>query len=133
MGDKMETLKIDIDIKDFLKVKSIIGNRARGVFSILDIKPIGCRVYSTHKGYHVYIEVFGDYNSFDLCFLQMALGLDYKRETFNFMRFRNSLDKKWNVLFSKKYDGNGNVISFETEEPKLSELLWDEINGKRTL
>ena len=127
----METLKIDIDIKDFNKVKSIISNRCRAVFNILGINPISCRVYSTARGYHVYIDIFGDYTSFDMCFLQMAVGSDYKREVFNYMRFKNNLDKKWNILFSKKLDAQGNVLSCEIEEAILSNYLWLEITKER--
>jgi len=127
----METLKLDLDIKDFQKVVSIVRNRC-AVFNILDfVKPIGCRVFSTTKGYHIYLVTDGkDLNSFDICFLQMALGSDYKRETFNFMRFRDSLDKKWNVLFESKYDGQGNLLSHEVAEPVLSDVLWKAIQER---
>lgn len=128
----MDTLKIDIDIRDFEKVRSIIKNRC-SVFKILgDVKPVGVIVRSTAKGYHLYLDVVSEkeLDSFAICFLQMALGSDYKRETFNFMRFRQSLNKDWNVLFVRKYDGNGNLLSMEKDEPVLSSLLWASINER---
>ena len=126
----METLKIDIDIKEFKTVKSIIVNRCGAVLNILSIIPLACTVYSTAKGYHIYLDVAGEFNSFDVCFLQMALGSDYKRETFNFMRFRDHLDKKWNVLFAKKYDENRNLISQEVSEETLTLVLWEAIKER---
>jgi hypothetical protein len=128
----MDTLKIDIDIRDFEKVRSIIKNRC-SVFKILgDVKPVGVIVRSTAKGYHLYLDVVSEkpLDSFALCFLQMALGSDYKRETFNYMRFRQSLSKDWNVLFMRKYDGNGVLLSMEKDEPALSSLLWASINER---
>lgn len=128
----MDTLKLDIDIKDFEKVRSIIKNRC-SVFGILgNIKPVGVEVRSTAKGYHIYLNVESEVvlDSFAICFLQMALGSDYKRETFNFMRFRQSLSKDWNVLFARKYDGNGNLLSMEKDEPALSSLLWATISER---
>jgi len=127
-GVDMEMLKLDLDIRDFEKVRSIVSRRCKAVFKILRIVPVGVRVCSTRRGYHIYLEIFGDYNSFDVCFLQMALGSDFKRETFNFYRFKNNLDKKWNVLFSEKRDEKGNVLSREVYEPALSDLLWADIS-----
>lgn len=128
----VDTLKLDIDIKDFEKVRSIIKNRC-SVFGILGgVKPTGVEVRSTMQGYHIYLQVESEetLDSFAICFLQMALGSDYKRETFNFKRFRQSLSKDWNILFVRKYDGNGNLLSMEKEEPALSSLLWASIQER---
>jgi hypothetical protein len=46
------------------------------------------------------------------------------------MRFRDSLDKKWNVLFESKYDGQGNLLSHEVAEPVLSDVLWKAIQER---
>jgi len=128
----MDTLKLDIDIRDFEKVTSIIKNRC-SVFKILgDIRPTGVEVRSTMKGYHIYLDVESvkPLDSFPVCFLQMALGSDYRRETFNFMRFRHEAGKDWNVLFKVKMDGNGVILSKEKEEPALSSLLWASISER---
>lgn len=125
----METLKIDMDIRDFEKVKNMISNKC-SVFGILgNVWPIKVEVRSTAKGYHIYMDVESKVplDSFDVCFLQLALGSDYKRETFNYMRFKDSLTRDWNMLFRVKYDGNGNLLSMEKEEPALSSLLWASI------
>lgn len=126
----MEILKMDLDIRDFEKVADIVSKRCGAVLNILKIKPDGVTVRSTARGYHIYLEVEGEYTSFDLCFLQMALGSDYKREVFNYMRFKDSLSKEWNVMFSKKMDANGTILSQEKDEPELSSRLWAKIKEK---
>ena len=135
----METLKLDLDIKDFNKVADIVSKRCGAVFMILNqtlpagtvpIKLIGAGVFSTRKGYHIYLEVEGDYTSFDVCFLQMALGSDYKRECYNFARFRNNLSKDWNILFEKKFNEKGEVVSCEQAEKELSDILMIRINER---
>lgn len=126
----MEILKMDLDIRDFEKVADIVSKRCGAVLNILKIKPAGVTVRSTARGYHIYLEVEGEYTSFDLSFLQMALGSDYKREVFNYMRFKDSLSKDWNVMFSKKMDANGTILSQEKDEPELSSRLWAKIKEK---
>lgn len=126
----MEILKMDLDIRDFEKVSDIVSKRCGAVLNILKIKPNAVTVRSTARGYHIFLEIEGEYTSFDLCFLQMALGSDYKREVFNYMRFKNSLSKDWNLLFSKKVDEKGNILSVEKEEPELSSRLWARIKER---
>jgi len=126
----LETLKLDLDISDFNKVSSIVSNRCGAVFGILNLNFCGCTVCSTGRGYHIYLIVSGEHDSFDVCFLQMALGSDYKREVHNFKRFKKSLTKEWNVLFSKKYDKNGQLTSCEQEEKELSIALSKSIQER---
>ncbi|RKZ03316.1 hypothetical protein DRQ25_17880 [Candidatus Fermentibacteria bacterium] len=122
-----ETLKLDIDIRDFRLVKKIFTQRCSFVLNVLKIWPMGLRVYSTKKGYHIYFDIKGVYTSFDICFLQLALGSDYKREVFNFKRFSEELGKEWNVLFKEKYDAKGRLLSRECAEPSLSGELFEAV------
>ena len=128
-----EVLKLDLDIKNFDIVQKIVVNRC-GVFNfaLKGIRPVGLKVASTQHGYHIYmtVECERELSNFDVCFLQMTLGSDYKRECYNYSRFIDRLDKKWNVLFSVKYDGNNNVSSLETDEPMLSAVLLKTIEER---
>lgn len=62
------------------------------------------KVYETNKGLHIYIDVYSELklNSKDICFIQLLLGSDYKRELFNWIRIRGRYRGKWNVLFINK-------------------------------
>lgn len=68
------------------------------------------KLCKTKKGFHVYLCV--DNNNLkdeDICFFQLAMGSDFKRECLNWARLRDGYlwqKQNWNVLFSKKFHLN---------------------------
>ena len=79
-------------------------------------------VYETNKGYHFYLKVKTErkLTSKDVVVLQLALGSDYKRELFNWLRVRNGrTSKKWNVLFKCKYNSKKRI----SEETKTDSAI----------
>lgn len=62
------------------------------------------RVYETVKGLHLYIDAYSQFNYSrkDICFIQLLLGSDYKREMFNWIRILGKYNGEWNVLFINK-------------------------------
>ena len=102
-------LKLDFDFKIFN-----LGEFARDFVDKLRFLQIfygiyleSIDIYETNKGYHFYLKVKTErkLNNKDIVVLQLALGSDYKRELFNWLRVRrNQKFKRWNVLFKSKYE-----------------------------
>lgn len=91
-------LKLDIDIKKIPwkrmgAVKNICGLR-------FDFE--NSSIHRTRKGFHLRLALLGEYTDAEVCFLQLALGSDYHRESLNYMRVKKG-EKNWNVLFSQKF------------------------------
>lgn len=120
------TVKIDIDIKSD-KFIDIIRKRTC-VFKMFRLRVVDVRVCSTKKGYHIYIECINEMENVhyvyrDISFIQLALGDDYKRACYNYIRGLHIDDMTSNILFTKKYNGKGELISEEVyDEEKTNEL-----------
>lgn len=137
--DRDNCIKMDIDVKDFEKVIDIIAKRSF-IFKKFDICPEEIYVFSTRKGWHIYIKMLVEENwtqltAQDIVFIQAIIGSDFKREVFNWVRVKKGLSKEWNVLFKKKYDKDNNLISEEKFEKGLGEkiklrLLENELKEK---
>ena len=119
-------LKLDFDFKprSAKRFAKEIANKLNFLASYFSIRVIDVKVYETNKGLHLYIPICSnvELTDEDIVVLQLALGSDYKRELFNWLRVRsNDKFKHWNVLFKVKYK-NGEIISKE-EKTKLAEEI----------
>ena len=119
-------LKLDFDFKprSAKRFAKEIANKLNFLASYFSISVIDVKVYETNKGLHVYILLYSnvELTDEDIVVLQLALGSDYKRELFNWLRVRsNDKFKHWNVLFKVKYK-NGKIISKE-EKTELAEEI----------
>jgi len=85
-------------------------------------------VYETHKGLHIYLWCKDKKPSpQETVVIQLALGSDYRREIFNWLRVKDDTeDARWNILFQGKYNGNGKRVSQE-EHSELAIRLEEEI------
>ena len=117
-------LKLDID------GKKINWQRIRAVKEIFKLKIDidKSRILRTKKGHHIYLAVKNDLNDEFLCFLQCAMGDDYKRSCLNMNRikFGERWQKDtWNVLFSKKFyvDTKGKTTLASEEMELDNEIL----------
>ena len=108
-----------------------------------------CAVYGTKNGFHVYLDTSIEIEPLKALFMQLALGSDYRKEVFSFLRLERGYTdpKDWSVLFSIKYRFTkmGEVIESSKEEyntilsQKLQialeggvqseNILWTEIEG----
>lgn len=124
----IETLKLDFDNREFSLALKILKARS-SIFRVLrDWRIIGCRVFETRKGYHVYLEIDAPkLTPLDFAFMQLLLGSDYMREANNYFRTRYGLSEDWNFMFGKKFDGHGTLLSSEVERPELAGVLLNEI------
>ena len=119
-------LKLDFDFKprSAKRFAKEIANKLNFLASYFSISVIDVSVYETNKGLHLYISIYSsvELDDRDIVVLQLALGSDYKRELFNWLRVRsNDKFKHWNVLFKVKYK-NGKIISKE-EKTELAEEI----------
>jgi len=119
-------LKLDFDFKprSAKRFAKEIANKLSFLASYFGISVIDVSVYETNKGLHLYISIYSsvELTDEDIVVLQLALGSDYKRELFNWLRVRsNDKFKHWNVLFKVKYK-NGKIISKE-EKTELAEEI----------
>lgn len=105
-------LKIDIDEKRLDEKKTI--DRLFLLNRFLQFKGIGILKKKTRHGHHLTVtfETSRKLDDRDIVFLQLALGSDYKREMFNWLRVKSGC-KKWNALFREKVNSKGKVISRE--------------------
>ena len=124
------TLKMDYDFKKGFKK---FLERMSTAYFLLELNPLSCKVFSTKHGYHVYVTVVEDLNNLELVCVQAILGSDFKRECFNFNRVKfNPLGFKsdWNVLFNKKWNHLGELISKEVFDKSLTNWYWNHVLSK---
>src|SRR3989304_4479786 len=129
--DRKNCIKIDIDIPDFGKVSDIIAKRSF-VFKKFGIIIKRILVFKTFKGWHIYFEIMDDeewkkMTKQDIIFLQAIIGSDFKREVFNWMRAKSGMGKEWNLLFIRKYNAKGELISEEKFAPELGGLVMEKL------
>jgi len=120
------TLKLDFDFKpkNLKKFAEEFVNKLDFIRYVMGIYVESVEVYETSKGLHIYVYVFTkrQLTNQDIVVLQLALGSDYKRELFNWVRVRQNNDiKHWNILFRRKYE-NGKLVSMERATDMAIEL-----------
>ena len=104
-------LKLDLDKPvDIVSV----GKRFVVVRKFFQITDHMIEEHPTRHGKHIIIHIYTEkeLRDGDICFLQLLLGSDWRRELFNWLRVRSGC-KKWNVLFKKKYNHKMRLISKE--------------------
>ncbi|MCK4329446.1 hypothetical protein KAX02_06350 [candidate division WOR-3 bacterium] len=113
---------LDIDQKD-VDAKEI-AERLRFITMFTSFEFVRLVVYETRKGFHLYFWTSKPKPSAkDKVMIQLALGSDYRREIFNYLRIcMTPLPKKWNVLFQSKYDKEGNKVSEEVHSGRTLKL-----------
>ena len=121
-------LKLDFDFKprSAKRFAKEIANKLNFLASYFSISVIDVKVYETNKGLHLYISIYSsvELDDRDIVVLQLALGSDYKREIFNWLRVRSrDKFKHWNVLFKVKYK-NGKIISKEEKTELAKEIEY---------
>ena len=121
-------LKLDFDFKprSAKRFAKEIANKLNFLKTFFGIRVIDVKVYETSKGLHLYISLYSnvELTDEDIVVLQLALGSDYKREIFNWLRVRSrDKFKHWNVLFKVKYK-NGKIISREEKTELAKEIEY---------
>jgi len=121
-------LKLDFDFKpkSTRKFGKEIADKLNFLKTFFGIRVIDVKVYETNKGLHLYIPICSnvELTDEDVVVLQLALGSDYKRELFNWLRVRSrDKFKHWNVLFKVKYK-NGKIISKEEKTELAKEIEY---------
>lgn len=116
----MPVIKLDIDGKriEWKKIKIVVN-----IFNLhIDFEQ--SKWAKTKKGFHLYLYIDNNMKEEDICFFQLAMGSDSRREMLNWFRLKYGKDflkENWNVLFSKKYavglDGRVRLTSDEKELP----------------
>ena len=91
-------IKIDLDDKSLWNT---FLERAKFVLAFWHLTVKHVWVAETAKGYHVVIITKEKLQDQQICFLQLAMGSDYKRECFNLARILRG-EKDWNLLFKTK-------------------------------
>ena len=117
---------LDIDRKRISAREFAERMRFISIFTAIEFKRL--TIYETHKGLHVYLWCKNKKPSpQEKVVIQLALGSDYRREIFNWLRIKdNTEDARWNILFQGKYDGNGKRVSRE-EHTELAIRLEEQI------
>lgn len=118
----MPILKLDLDGK-------VEWKRLRIVKKMFDLRIdfLYSRWAKTRNGYHIYLFLKNVLDEKAICFIQCAMGSDYRREVFNWMRIIRGAWKRrtFNVLFTKKFavDWKGRLIlTSEEKELPISSL-----------
>ena len=116
----MKCIKLDIDERriDWKRIRTVIQ------FFKLKINLDMSWIAKTKKGFHIYLFISNSdelkVTDEDLCFIQCAMGDDYKRSCLNWKRVTIGHDwqkKNWNVLFNMKIHsdlkGHSKIASME--------------------
>jgi len=133
----VDTLKLDFDPKYPQKRMSI--PRIKFIMKLLRIPIKNVEAYRTTNGIHVKIWLKGKLHPITAVLIQALCNSDYAREAYNAVRVYNlTLNPQkysddahdcWNVLYYKKYV-QGEVVSQEKFDPKLTRKLTEELIGK---
>ena len=101
------------------------------------LKGFGIRVmqvlcYDTTNGYHLFLNCDNELTDYEIVFIQLLLGSDWRKEAFSLLRIKQGC-KDWNVLFTKKIQINKlqqeTIKSQEKYNPKLSKTLMRILEG----
>lgn len=109
-------VKLDIDERI---TPTEMARRVDQLSSILGMYFYPAKIARTHKGMHFYFYPSKVLNDFETICVQLILGSDANRETFNLRRVRRG-NSNWNVLFFRKYDHKGKVISEEKDDLRFT-------------
>jgi hypothetical protein len=104
-------LKLDIDGNKKNLHETLYRIRLSG--KILERQWQSAKVYSTKRGWHVYLETGLDISNKEAILLQVLLNSDWIREAYNLKRLWAGNTTNWNVLFDVKKDSNGKILSEE--------------------
>lgn len=121
-------LKLDFDFKPRSPKRFAreLVSKLKFIQNYFGITVTDVEVYETNKGLHIYIGIVSnvELTDEDIVVIQLALGSDYKREIFNWLRVRSKQDfKHWNVLFKVKYK-NGEIVSREVKTKLAKEIEY---------
>lgn len=126
-----EVLKLDIDNG----LNEVDMSRIRDIVQILGLQIKELAVYSTNKGYHIYLLIGGSYENHEIVLFQALMGSDYHREAFNYMRVRhlalegmNGL-RSWNVLFQ----GKATYSLLDMAQVYHSKEIYDDVATRKLL
>jgi len=115
------TIKLDYDDKFFPCVA--LATRLNMAADKLDFFVGSIRVMESKKGFHVYITVKGELSDMELCFIQLLLLSDWKRELLNARRTKHGRPMtKGNKLFQYKYKTviqDGKVINSKLKSKEV--------------
>jgi hypothetical protein len=79
------------------------------------------RAFRTNRGIHIRFNITREMSEIEALCLQALMGSDFKRECFNFIRYRNNPGNfsRNNILFARKvkFDREGNPITVSQEIP----------------
>lgn len=104
------------------------AERMQFISAFMGIEFKRLRIYETRRGLHVYLWC-GDKKPSpqEAVIIQLALGSDYRREIFNWLRVKDDTKgARWNILFQGKYNSKGRRVSQE-EHSELAIKLEEEI------
>ena len=104
---KIETLKLDYDNISFRNIRNIYKKNNKWIIYFFKLKVLSIKVFTTKRGYHIYIDVNNRLNNQDIVFLQLALSSDFMRECYYWKRIKYPVlpRRQWNILFfRKKYE-----------------------------
>lgn len=108
----MKTIMLDIDGSK-AKLKEALW-RIRLLRKILGKHyVVGAVVYKTVHGWHIYLKPQLFFVPTEIILIQALLGSDWLREAYNMKRLREGNFKNWNVLFQKKKNFAGEILSKE--------------------
>ena len=102
---KEETLKLDFDDISFREIKKIFRAKGLWIRRFYHLKLTQVNVYRTKGGYHIYIWVNNKLSNFDIVFLQLAFGSDFRRECYYHRKIRKKIilpKRGWNIFFFRK-------------------------------
>ena len=87
-------------------------------------------VRRTHHGYHIRIRTKNKIPRWELNFLQLVFGSDYRRECMNHRRIIScSQMRSWNVLYDFKFNNRGDITSREKPDTQLSRTIATIVKG----
>ena len=115
-------IKLDIDEKDIKNISSATQELKKNISFLKEIFGIEfykSEICKTQHGWHLYLFTDADLSDRDICFFQMFLGSDKRREAFNWKRLNDNATEDWNILFIEKWE-NGKLIGKEGKRKSIN-------------